>query len=58
MRDRDILYLLIRGRPVYLKRVTNWRDEEKRKREKKKENFAGLKIKKMICTSLLPARGI
>ena len=40
MRDKDILYLLIRGRPVYLIRGTKWRDEEKRK----KENFAGLKI--------------
>ena len=27
MRDKDILYLLIRGRPVYLIRVTYWRDE-------------------------------
>ena len=42
MRDKDILYLLIRGRPVYLIRVTNWRDEEKRKKEK--EKIAGLKI--------------
>ena len=27
MRDGDILYLLIGGRPVYLERVTNWRDK-------------------------------
>ena len=38
MRDKDILYLLIRGRPVYLIRGTKWRDEEKRYK------IVGLKI--------------